>query len=332
MGAEDTVEAVKLLVLGGTKFVGRAAVEAALARGHEVTLFNRGLTNPDLFPEAEKLRGDKEGDLSVLGGRSWDAVLDPSAYTPGPVREATALLADAVEHYVFVSSLSVYADVSRPYGEDADLQRLEEGQPNDRLLEDFSNYGPLKVLSEQAVAAGMPGRHSIVRPGLIVGPYDPTGRFTYWPNRVARGGEVLAPAPAEDPFQVIDVRDFGEWLITVAEQRVQGAFNAVHPGIAWRHLIETCLAVTGSDATIAWVDGDFLLEQGVEPWSELPVWIRGPEYTGFHRADVSRAMDAGLAFRPLAETIAGTLEQAAASNGRLTPEREAELIRAWRAR
>lgn len=326
------MRAVKLLVLGGTKFVGRAAVEAALARGHEVTLFNRGLTNPDLFPDVEKVRGDKEGDLSALAGRSWDVVLDPSAYTPGPVRETTALLADAVEHYVFVSSLSVYADISRPYDEGAALQGLEEGQPDDRLLEDFSNYGALKVLSEEVVAAAMPGRHAIVRPGLIVGPHDPTGRFTYWPNRVARGGEVLAPAPAEDPLQVIDVRDLGEWLISVAEQRVQGAFNAVHPGIAWRELVETCLAVTGSDATIAWVDGDFLLEQGVEPWSELPVWIRGPEYAGFHRADVSRAIEAGLTFRPLAETVQATLEEAETSDGRLTPKREAELVQAWRAR
>lgn len=222
--------------------------------------------------------------------------------------------------------------VPRPNDEDSALLGLEEGQPDDRLLEDFSNYGALKVLSEQAVAATMPGRHAIVRPGLIVGPHDPTGRFTYWPHRVARGGEVLAPAPAEDPLQVIDVRDLGDWLISLAEQRVQGAFNTVHPGIAWRELIETCLAVTGSDSTIAWVDGDFLLEQGVEPWSELPVWIRGPEYTGFHRADVSRAIDAGLAFRPLDETVEATLEQAETSDGRLTPKREAELIQAWRAR
>jgi 2'-hydroxyisoflavone reductase len=327
------VEVVKLLVLGGTKFVGRATVEDALERGHEVTLFNRGETNPHLFPEVEKLRGDKERDLSALRGRSWDVALDPSAYTPGPVRAATELLADAVEHYVFISTISVYADVSRPFDEDSPLEELKDGLPDDRLLEDYSNYGPLKVLSERAVAETLPGRHAIVRPGLVVGPHDPTGRFSYWPRRVARGGEVLAPAPAEDPLQIIDVRDLGNWIVSLSENRVSGTFNAVHPGISWRELLRACLEVTGSGASIVWVDGDFLLEEGVEPWSELPVWVRGPEYTGFHRADVSRAIAAGLTFRPLAETVQATLDEAeTADDSRLTPPREAELIHAWHGR
>jgi 2'-hydroxyisoflavone reductase len=319
-------------VLGGTRFLGRAAVEAALDRGHEVTLFNRGETNPELFPEAEKIRGDREGDLSELAGRSWDVVIDVAAYTPGSVRAAAELLVDSVEHHVFISSISAYADVSRPFDEDAAVQELEEGQPADRLLEDFSNYGALKVLSERAVAETLPGRHAIVRPGLIVGPHDPTGRFTYWPERVARGGQVLAPGPPDNVFQIIDVRDLGEWLVRLSEERRAGTFNAVHPGVTWRELLETCREVTGSDASFVWVDGDFLLEQGVEPWSELPVWVHGPEYTGFHQADVSRAIAAGLTFRPLADTVRGTLAEAEAGNGRLSPEREAELIRAWRAR
>jgi 2'-hydroxyisoflavone reductase len=326
------VKVVKLLVLGGTKFLGRATVEAALERGHEVTLFNRGQTNPELFPEAEKLRGDREGDLSVLAGRSWDVVLDLTAYTPEPVRATAQLLADSVEHYVLISSISAYADVSRPFDEDAPVVELEEGQPDDRLLEDYSNYGALKVLSERAVAETLPDRHALVRPGLIVGPHDPTGRFTYWPDRIARGGEVLAPGPPDDLFQIIDVRDLGEWLIRLAEERRAGTFNAVDPGIRWHDLLETCREVTGSDASFVWVDGDFLLEQGVEPWSELPVWMRGSEYSGFHRADVSRAIAAGLTFRALADTVRATLAESDTTDGRLSPERESELIQAWRAR
>ena len=178
---------MKLLVLGGTKFLGRATVEAALARGHEVTLFNRGQTNPELFPEAEKLRGDREHDLSALTGRTWDAVVDPSGYVPSVVRASAEKLAESVGFYLFVSSLSVYADRSKAMVEGDALEELGD-MPDDRLLEDFSNYGALKALAEHAVAETFPESHANVRPGLIVGPHDPTGRFTYWPHRVARGG------------------------------------------------------------------------------------------------------------------------------------------------
>ena len=187
---------MRVLVLGGTKFLGRAAVEEALARGHEVTLFNRGETNPELFPEAEKLRGDRTADLDALRGREWDAVLDPSGYIPAVVRASAEALAGQAGHYVFISSVSVYAGFARPNDEDAPLAELGD-LPDDRLTEDFSNYGALKVLCERAVAESTPGRHTLVRPGLIVGPHDPTGRFTYWPHRIARGGEVLVPGPPE---------------------------------------------------------------------------------------------------------------------------------------
>ena len=179
---------MRLLVLGGTKFLGPAVVGCALARGHEVTLFNRGRTNPDLFPEAEKLRGDREAELDVLRGREWDAVIDPSGYVPGAVHSAAEVLADAVGHYVFVSSLSVYADRSGTLREDGPLARPDPEHSVDQLREDYANYGPLKALCEQAVAELFPTRHAIVRPGLIVGPHDPTGRFTYWPHRIAGGG------------------------------------------------------------------------------------------------------------------------------------------------
>ena len=327
----DSVQAVKLLVLGGTKFLGRAIVEAALQSGHEVTLFNRGRTNPELFPDVEKLRGDREGDLSALSGRSWDAVVDTSAYVPQQARASAEALADAAGHYLFISSLSAYADASQPLDEESPLAELEDGQPDDRLLEDFSNYGALKVLCERAAAEGFGGPTAIVRPGLIVGPHDPTGRFTYWPHRVARGGEVLAPAPAESQVQFIDVRDLGEWVVQLSEQRTEGPLNAANRDVTWKTLLETCRKVTGSDAEAVWVDADFLMEQEVGQWMELPMWLY--EDAGLHATDVSRAVDAGLTFRPLEETVRGTLEQAETTGtAGLDAEREATLIAAWKAR
>ncbi|HEU5065662.1 MAG TPA: SDR family oxidoreductase [Gaiellaceae bacterium] len=322
---------MKLLVLGGTKFLGRAVVEAALEKGHDVTLFNRGRTNPDLFPEVEKLRGDRDGDLTPLSGGSWDAVVDTSAYVPRQARASAEALADAAEHYLFISSLSAYADASRPLDEDSPLAEQEEGQPDDRLLEDFSNYGALKVLCERAAADGFGGPTAIVRPGLIVGPHDPTGRFTYWPHRVARGGEIVAPAPANSQVQFIDVRDLGDWIVHLSENRVEGPFNAANRDVTWEALLETCRSVTGSDAELVWVDPEFLIEQEVGQWMELPMWLY--EDTGLHATDISRAVAAGLTFRPLDETVRGTLDHAdTTGEAGLDREREAQLIAAWKAR
>jgi 2'-hydroxyisoflavone reductase len=319
---------VRLLVLGGTKFLGRAAVEEALARGHEVTLFNRGETNPELFPEAEKLRGNRSGDLSALQGREWDAVLDPSGYLPAVVGASAEALSDHAGHYLFISSVSAYASLSGPNEEDSPLAELGD-MPDDRMLEDFSNYGPLKVLCERAVAEGFGDRHGIVRPGLIVGAHDQTGRFTYWPHRVARGGEVLAPAPPDRAVQFIDVRDLGPWLVDLAERREAGTYNATHPGRSWGEVLETCREVADSDATFRWVPDTFLVEHEVGEWMELPLWIHTPEDAGMHDTDVSRAVAAGLTFRPLADTVRDTLElaQPTAEAG-LRPEREAELLAA----
>jgi 2'-hydroxyisoflavone reductase len=319
---------VRLLVLGGTKFLGRATVEEALARGHEVTLFNRGETNPELFPEAERLRGDRSGDLAPLRGREWDAVIDPSGFLPGLVRASAELLADSVGHYLFVSSVSAYASFAGPNDEDSPLAELGE-LPDDRMLEDYSNYGPLKVLCEQAVAGSFGERHAIVRPGLIVGAHDPTGRFTYWPHRVARGGEVLAPAPPERRVQFIDVRDLGPWLVDLSERGATGAYNATNPGRSWGEVLEACREVTRSDATFTWVPDAFLAERGVGEWMELPMWIHAAGEAGLHEADVSRAIAAGLRFRPLDETVRDTLELAGTTaDAGLSPEREAELLAA----
>jgi 2'-hydroxyisoflavone reductase len=325
---------MKLLLLGGSKFLGRAAVEEALRRGHEVTLFNRGRTNPELFPEAEHLHGDRDGDLSVLEGRTWDAVIDPSGFVPRVVRASAELLRDAVGHYIFVSSISVYRSFSEA-GFDEDAPRIELEDPT--VEEVMEYYGGLKAVCEDVVAEVYPGRSANVRAGLLVGPHDPTDRFTYWPRRVAQGGEVLAPAPPDRPVQFVDARDLGAWLVTLAESRTAGAFNATGPPLPLAELLDSCKRVSGGDATIRWVDEDFLLEQEVEQWMELPLWLAQSEAEWAHmqEADVSRALAAGLTFRPLDETVRDTLVWAQARESQrtaegvgLAPEREAELLAA----
>ncbi len=322
---------MKLLVLGGTKFLGRHIVEAALAREHEVTLFNRGQSNPELFPGVEKLRGDRDGDLSRLEGRRWDAVVDPSGYVPRVVRASADLLADAVDHYTFVSSVSVYADFSRGWlDEQAPLIELEDAATEDVA----EHYGGLKALCERAVEDALPG-NLIVRPGLIVGPDDPTGRFTYWPHRVARGGDVLAPGEPERPVQFIDVRDLAAWIVAMVERRATGVFNATgpEPRPTMGELLETCKRVTCAEARLVWVPDRFLLERGVGEWMELPLWVAAAEWQGLMAADVSRAVAAGLRSRPLAETVQGALEHAVPTDAAgLKRDREAELLEAWAAR
>lgn len=313
---------MRILVLGGTKFLGRAFVDAALARGHDLTLFNRGETNTELFPEVEKLRGDRTGDLAALEGRTFDAVLDTSGYVPAAVRASAELLRDTSQ-YVFVSSVSVYADFSTGPNEESACAELGDASA-DALAEDFSNYGALKALCERAVAEVFRERSLIVRPGLIVGPHDPTGRFTYWAHRLDRGGEILAPGPPEHRAQFIDVRDLAEWLVLCVERRVTGVFNATNEGIAWADLL------AGADVT--WVSSEHLTEHEVGEWMELPLWIGDPAWAGMHRTDVSRAVNAGLRFRPGAETLAGAREAPAVEGVGLTPEREAELLAAWHER
>jgi 2'-hydroxyisoflavone reductase len=312
-------------------------VEAALARGHEVTLFNRGQTNPDLFPEVETLRDDRDGDLSPLRGRSWDAVVDPSARIPRWVRATAEQLTDVVEHYTFISSGSVYADTSRP-GVDENGPVHTVADETVEEITDAETYGALKVLCERAAEERMPGRVLSVRAGLIVGPYDPTGRFTYWVHRIARGGDVLAPEPRLQPVQFIHGRDLAEWIVTMAERRQAGVFNATGPEqpLTTEQLLEECIAATGSDARLVWVDESFLVENGVEAWSDLPLWLApeaNPGDAAFLAVNVSKAVRAGLRFRPLAETLLETLEGAEPTpDAGLSPDREEELLEAWKAR
>ncbi len=322
---------MKLLLLGGPRFLGRAVAGAALAAGHELTFFNRGRTNPAVYPEVERIRGDRAGDLGALAGRSWDAVIDTSGYLPDVVRRsADALTGSGL--YCFVSSVSVYADFSTPMDEKGAVAELGD-DPIDALTPDFSNYGALKALCEDEVREVFDDHALVVRPGLIVGPHDPTGRFTYWPHRVARGGEVLAPAPPERLSQFVDVRDLGEWIVDLCERSVSGTYNAANQGVPWGELLESCIRVSGADAGITWIPDQFLLGQEVGQWMELPLWLADPAMAAADDAIVDRAVAEGLRFRPLDETVRGTLEDAATTDeAGLAPEREASLLAAWDAR
>jgi 2'-hydroxyisoflavone reductase len=324
-----------LLILGGTRFLGRHLVEAALERGHRVTLFNRGVSGPGLFPDVERLVGDRDGDLSALRGRRWDATIDTCGYVPRVVRASAGLLADAVDLYVFVSSISVY---SEPVAPGADEEAPVEELPDPSVEEvTGETYGGLKALCERAAEEEMPGRVLNVRPGLIVGPHDPTDRFTYWPRRISRGGEVLAPDSPDLPVQFIDVRDLAGWIIEMCEERRVGTYNATGPDyeLTMGRLLKECETVSGGDAELVWVSEEFLEEQGVEPFTEMPLWVPR-EYAGLQAVDCGKAIEAGLDFRPLSETIRDVLEwdlvrPADAKMGAgLGPERERELLRAWR--
>src|SRR5581483_1135874 len=320
---------VRLLVLGGTKFLGRHAVDAALADGHEVSIFTRGETNPDLFPEAEHLRGDRDGNLDALAGRTWDGVVDTSGYVPRVVRRSAELLRDAVDRYVFVSSISVYADFSRPVDESSAVAELEDPETEEVL----EHYGALKAACERVVDDVYGERSARVRAGLIVGPHDPTDRFTYWPRRVAAGGEVLAPGSPDARVQLVDARDLARWLVQLALAGPGGVFNATGPAdpLTFGELLERARTAIGSDASFTWTDEQRILDAGVQPWTELPLWLPGTEYRGMARADIGRALAAGLRFRPLEETVVDTLAWDRTVPGdrpTLAPERERAILSA----
>lgn len=331
----------RLLILGGTAFLGPEIVEVARAQGYTITLFNRGKTHPELFPDLEKLRGDRNGDLKALEGRAWDVVVDTSGYVPRHVRDSATLLRDAVGQYVFISTISVYADNSKP-GMD---ETAPVGKLSDETVEKVTGetYGPLKALCEKAAEAAMPGRVTVIRPGLIVGPGDPTDRFTYWPVRIARGGEVLAPGSPADPVQVIDVRDLAEWTVRCARRRVSGVFHATGPKkeMSMGTMLEACRRAGGSDAKLTWADAEFLGEQQVAPWGDMPCWVPPTgETAGFARVNCAKAISQGLAFRPIATTVKDTLawwkaqpkDRTGSLKAGLSAEREAEVLKAWHAK
>lgn len=280
----------------------------AVARGHEVTLFHRGIHNPDLYPELEHVLADRDGELSALAGRTFDAVVDTSGYFPRVVRAAAEFLADSVGHYTFVSTLSVYADATTPgQDESAPLATIE-----DTGIEKVTGetYGPLKALSEEAAEAAMPGRVLVVRPGLIVGPHDVSDRFTYWPWRIARGGDVLAPAPADAKVEFTDARDLAALIVSAAEADTTGVMNTSGPTpekTTMGELLETCREVANSDARFVWKDEEWLAARDIGVWMDMPLFT-GTEAPGLATHDTSRAVAAGLRFRPMADTVRDTLE------------------------
>jgi 2'-hydroxyisoflavone reductase len=332
---------LRILILGGTGFIGPHQVRYALERGHEVTLFNRGRTNPHLFPEVERLRGDRDNDLEALKGREWDAVIDNSARLPRWVRDSAGLLKDAAGQYLFISTLSVYQGYPEPgMDETAPVRELD-----DPTTEEVSGrtYGGLKVLCEREAEKAFPGRATVVRPGLIVGPGDPTDRWTYWPLRIDRGGEVMAPGDPTFLVRYIDARDVSEWCIRLIEGNVAGVYNTVGPRshLSMAEMLYGIRAAVSNEISFTWVSADFLAEHDVRAWSDMPAWLPPTEGNrGYGSISRARAIEKGLTFRPLAVTAAETLEwwgslpDERRSNPRvgLPAEREREVLAAWHAR
>jgi 2'-hydroxyisoflavone reductase len=349
---------MRILILGGTKFLGRALVDAARAAGHAVTLFNRGQQDPRAFPDVEQVRGDRtmgdaDGGFAPLRGRTFDAVIDTACYLPRDARAAAAFFAARTSHFTTVSSISALARLDAPgYDEATPVARLTPGQEQEvaELSADGPipaaklgpYYGPLKALVEEAVEAILPGRALIVRPGLVVGPHDNTDRFTYWPARFRRGGTVLAPGRPGRPVQFIDVRDLAEWMVRLAAAGTTGTFQAVGPAapLAFGDLLDACARVAARRgapaATLRWVDDAFLEANEVGPWMELPLWLpeKPDEFGGFMQANCAKAIAAGLTFRPLEATIDATLDWDGARPA-VTPrvaglaaEKEAKLLSA----
>jgi 2'-hydroxyisoflavone reductase len=343
---------MKLLILGGTKFVGPHLIRAAQKNDHEVTTFTRGKQSAETLPGVEAIYGDRNADLAKLSGRRWDAVIDTSGYLPQQVKTSAGMLSRVIDLYVYISSISAYADFSQMgITEDAPVHNLTRPQQAKANAVDTSGpvsavsfgemYGGLKALCEQAAEEEMPGgRTLVIRPGLIVGPGDNTDRFTYWPVRVSRGGEMIAPGRTTRELQFIDVRDLAEWTIHMIEQGKSGTYNAngLPASTTMAELLDESKRISGSDATFSWIADEFLIEQGVTPWSELPLWV--PEYDsqdsrGFMFVNVRKAVGDGLKFTPLAETIKDTLDWFKTDRfeperkAGLSPEKEAVILRSW---
>lgn len=344
-------QAMKLLVLGGTRFLGRHLVEQALERGHDVTLLHRGRSHSGLFPQAAHLLADRDGDLSVLAGGRWDAAIDTSAYVPRQVHALGPVLGTRVGHYQLVSSISAYAGFN-PGETDEDAPTATLDDPATQALTG-ATYGGLKALCEQAAQALFGSRCLINRPGLLVGPHDPTGRFTWWVQRLLRGGSVLAPGDPATPVQFIDARDAAAWMLLQAERATAGVFNLTGPvptatqpdPMTMGAFLDCARATLNPQATLEWVGEQYLLDEGVAPWSDLPVWLPQAQ-CGIHRTPLARAVATGLQTRPLAQTLMDTASWAAtpaappATPGTsvvqpsfgLSPERETTLLAGWATR
>lgn len=298
---------MKILIIGGTGFLGRYLVEAAQTSNHTVTLFNRGQSNPNLFPQVETIIGDREQGLNKLSGGQWDAVIDTCGYVPRIVRLSAEALRDSVERYLYISSTVRYGE----YNQIGIDETFPGAAMEDETNEDVGSfYGPLKALCEKTVEAVLPNRALMIIPHFLVGPHDPTDRFTYWPVRVARGGDMLAPVGPEEPCQFIDVRDISEWIIHMIEIKATGTYNACGPKelYTFGQLLETCKQVSGSNAQFKWVSAEFLEKHDVQSWRDFPIWFSPDWGIGPARFSIAKARAAGLTFRPVADTVRDTLE------------------------
>jgi len=341
-----------ILVLGGTGLIGPPMVEYALVRGHNLTLFNRGKTNSHLFPDVERLKGDRNDDITslekaVADGRRWDVVIDNTASLPRWVSESAGLLADAADLYLYTSSISAYADSSVPGADETAAvgQISAEDEALVKTTKDITglNYGPLKARCEEEARAAFPDKAVVVRPGLIVGPGDYSDRFSYWPIRIFSGGEVMAPGNPDDPVQFIDCRDLGEWYIRLVEAKAVGTYNGVGPRSPMNiaGMLYGIRAAVDNEISFTWVDAGFLEKHEVQPWMEMTVWVPPVgEYAGFSSSSIQRALDAGLSFRPLADTAKATMDywnslpedRRAKPKAGLSTEKENKVLAAWHAR
>ena len=344
--ANEKPKPLRILILGGTGFTGPFQVKYALDRGHKVSVFNRGKTRAGELPEGvEQLIGDRNGQLDALKGKKWDVVIDNPTSVPVWVRDVAQVLKGNVDRYVFISTISVYANNSKPNDEAAPLAKYDGPdamkETRDSIVASgFRLYGPLKALSEQEAEKWFPKKTLIIRPGLIVGPGDQTDRFTYWPVRIDRGGEVLAPGAPSDPVQFIDARDLAEWTIRMVEKGAVGAYNATGPStpLPVGEMLGGIKSALNANATFTFADADFLEAQKVAPWSDMPVWVppRG-EDGGLGRTSIKKALTEGLTFRPLDMTARDTLawfktlpaDRQAEMKAGLKPEREAEVLAEW---
>lgn len=325
---------MRLLILGGTQFVGRRITEAALAHGHEVTLFNRGKTNANLFPDANVLIGDRKSNVSALEGTTWDAVIDVNGYLPADVERV--LSAVATTHYTFISTISVYAEHHAGDDESAAIAPMPEGADESKITGE--TYGPLKIQCEQLIESRYPNHTLIIRPGLVAGAYDHTDRWTYYTVRTSQGGDMLVPGNPERPIQVIDARDLAEFTVQMTAKLATGIYNVTGHSTPLGDLLSEATAVTGTSPIYLWADDAFLLEHGIQPWQDFPIWM--PESTnGVHHKNVQKALDAGLVLHPIRETISDLwawwqAERADTplAGSSLSPERERELLDKWNAR
>ena len=325
---------MKLLILGGTIFLGRHLVNSALMAGHHVTLFNRGIHGADLFPEVESIRGNRDGDLAGLLNETWDAVIDTCGYIPRIVKQSVDLLQKRVGHYTFISSISAYADPPFENMDESAPLALVPVTAGEEITGE--TYGPFKVLCEQVVQEAFAERALIIRPGLIVGPHDPTDRFTYWPTRIFRSGETAAPGNPFHPIQVIDVRDLAFWIIKMAEKKVGGVFNATGPEnrLSMVEFLNLCRECIQSESKFTWLSEEFLLENQIEPYVDFPLWLPA-ESKAMQEISILRALNAGMELRPLSETILDTLQWdrsrlIAERRAGLTRLKEEELLRNWK--